>query len=198
MPGILPGPLVGLLALLAWSLLGPTASAGTVTLAAAATSDRTAAPPEGALGAPVAQDCPLNPQEQQLADLMRQHPEQKRSAFTCNAILARVARARAEDMAARRYFAHTNPDGFGPNYLVRQAGYVLPTWYGTGNTDNYIESAAAGPATAQDAFTGLLADPPHRRHILAEVPFYTTQTDYGIGYAPNGNIWVVLTAQPGP
>jgi uncharacterized protein YkwD len=34
-------------------------------------------------------------------------------------ILTSVARARAEDMAHRRYFSHVNPDGLGPNFLVR-------------------------------------------------------------------------------
>ena len=133
-----------------------------------------------------------------MADLMRQHPGQRRGAFNCNAILARIARARAEDMATRGYLSHTNPDGFGANYLVRQAGYVLPTWYGTGNGDSNIESIAPGRATAQEAFTALVDDPPHRIHILGEDPVFAAQTDYGIGYSPEGNIWVVLTAQPGP
>jgi uncharacterized protein YkwD len=203
MRGIPPRSLGILLALLACALLGPTASPATATRAAAATTDPAAASPGEPLGAPVAQACALNPQEQQLADLMRDHPEQKRIAFTCNAILARVARERAVDMVTRRYVDHVNPDGFGANYLVRQAGYVLPTWYGTGTRDQYIESITAGGpyTTAQAAFTSLLADPPHRRHILGEVPMYATQTDYGIGYTSGGqygNYWVVLTAQPGP
>jgi uncharacterized protein YkwD len=101
-------------------------------------------------------------------------------------------------MAARQYLSHTTPEGFGANYLVRQAGYVLPTWYGTGNADSNIESIAPGRATAEEAFTALVEDPPHRRHILGEAPAFAAQTDYGIGYSLNGNIWVILTAQPGP
>src|SRR5437870_1864720 len=109
MRGMPFGSLGVLLALLACSLLGPTAPTATATLAAATTRDPSAAPPGGSLGAPVAQACALNPQEQQLADLMRDHPEQKRIAFTCNAILARVARERAVDMVTRRYVDHVNP-----------------------------------------------------------------------------------------
>jgi uncharacterized protein YkwD len=131
--------------------------------------------------------------------LIGQDPGQRRGAFTCNAILARVARARAEDMATRGYVAHTNPDGFGANYFVRQAGYALPAWWPSGNDANFIESIAPGRATAQEAFAALVGDAPHRRHILAEDPLYANQTNYGIGYAsggPYGNVWVVLTAPP--
>ena len=201
MRGIRPGPLGALLALLACSLLGPALLTAPATLAAAAASDPAATPPGRTLGAPMAQACDLNAQERQIADLMQQDPGQKRAAFNCNAILARVARARAEDMATRGYFDHTNPDGFGPNYLVRQAGYALPAWYGTGTTDNFIESISAGSATAQETFTRWLASPLHRTHILAETQFYADQTNYGIGYfagGPTRHYWVVLTAPPGP
>jgi hypothetical protein len=198
MSGIRAGPLGALVALLVCSLLGPTASTTTATLAAPATSDLAAAPPGGPLGAPVLQTCGLSPEEVQMADLMRQYPGQRRSVFNCNAILARVARARAEDMATRNYLSHTTPEGFGANYLVRQAGYVLPAWYPTSNAASNIESIVPGRAPAEVAFTALVEDPPHRSHILGEVPTFAAQTDYGIGYSPNGNIWVILTAQPGP
>ena len=184
--------------LLTSSLVGPAESAATATLVAAAARGPAVAQPSGPLGAPVVQDCALSAPEQQMADLMRQYPGQRRNAFNCNAILASVARARAEDMATRGYLSHTTPEGFGANYLVRQAGYILPTWYGNANGDSNIESIAPGRPTAQEAFTALVGDPPHRNHILGEDPVFAAQTDYGIGYSPNGNIWVVLTAQPGP
>jgi uncharacterized protein YkwD len=168
-------------------------------VAAAAASGPSAAPPGGTLGAPVAQACELTAQEQQIADLMRHDPGQKRSSLNCNGILARVARARAEDMATRGYFSHTNPDGFGPNYLVRQAGHSLPAWWPTGNAENYIESIAAGLASPQATFQWWLGSSQHRQAILGETQFYADQTNYGIGYiagGPRRYYWVVLTAPP--
>ena len=46
---------------------------------------------------------------------------------------------RALDMGTRRYFSHVNPDGYGPNYLVQQAGYALPSFYGQEPDANNIE-----------------------------------------------------------
>src|SRR5262249_60715452 len=108
-----------------------------------------------------------------------------------------VARAKAEDMAARNYSGHTNPDGFGPNYLVRQAGYVLPSYYGTGAADNQIEMNMNGSPTPEITFQVWMNSPDHRRQLLGEGA-YATQTNYGIGFAPNGGRWVVLTAPPAP
>lgn len=144
-----------------------------------------------------------NAQEMGLAELIRTHPQQERRAFTYNPILARVARERAADMAARGYFGHTNPEGLGPNALVRWAGYVLPSYYGTEPSANNIESIAAGPTTAEGVFQLLLGSEAHRTHILGLHEFYAAQVEYGIGYvdAPGSkyeHYWVILTAQPGP
>lgn len=70
-----------------------------------------------------------NAQEERIAVLMTQDPDQKRSSLSYNPILARVARERAADMARRGYFSHVNPDGLGPNFLAAQAGYALPAPY---------------------------------------------------------------------
>jgi uncharacterized protein YkwD len=144
-----------------------------------------------------------NVQEAGLAELLRSHPQQQRPAFAYNPILARVAHERAADMAARGYFGHTNPDGLGPNALVRQAGYLLPSYYGTEPTANNIESIAAGPSTAEGVLQLLLNSEAHRTHILGLHEFYAAQVEYGIGYvaAPGskyGHYWVIITAQPGP
>ena len=90
----------------------------------------------------------LSSQEALIADYMVHDANQMRPSMQLDPILARVARERAEDMAARNYFDHTNPDGYAANALVQQAGYVLPGWWGTGAATNYIESLAAGRATA--------------------------------------------------
>lgn len=143
--------------------------------------------------------CSMNAQERAFAELMRNHPNQARESMTCNATLARVARARAADMAAREYFGHVNPDGHGPNYLVRQAGYRLPDFYDQRPSGNNIESLGAGFRAAADAWNGLMNSSGHRAHLLGENDFYADQVEYGIGYvndpdSPYGHYWVVISA----
>jgi hypothetical protein len=146
-------------------------------------------------------NCDLNSQEREIADFAINHPDQGRPFMNCDPTLAQVARARALDMGIRNYFSHTNLDGYGPNYLVRQAGYALPTWYGTANDANNIESIAAGYTTAAAAWTGWLNSAGHRTHVLAEDTFWADQTNYGIGYAYVSNstykhYWVFISAPP--
>ncbi len=149
-----------------------------------------------------ASSCGLNAQERAFADRMSNHRDQGRASMTCNAILARVARARAADMAAREYFSHVNPDGHGPNYLVRQAGYRLPDFYDQRPSGNNIESLGAGFSTAADAWNGLMNSSGHRAHLLGENDFYAEQVEYGIGYvsdpdSPYRHYWVIITAYQG-
>jgi uncharacterized protein YkwD len=147
--------------------------------------------------------CQLNEYETRIAELMQTHPEQQRASLTCDPILAQVARERAVDMATRNYFDHTNPDGFGPNYLVRQAGYPLPSWYDTAPNANNVESIAAGYSTPDAAWQGWMGSTPHRTHLLGLDPFWAAQIEYGIGYAYNpasdyDHYWVVITAYKEP
>jgi uncharacterized protein YkwD len=146
--------------------------------------------------------CHLSPQEAELSAQLLGDPGQQRTTLTCNPILAAVARARATDMANRNYFDHTNPDGFGPNYLVQSAGYVLPSYYSQNQNGNNVESIAAGQQTTQDVWTGLMGSPSHRDHLLGQNTFYAEQIDYGIGYASKEGstyvyYWVILTAKSG-
>src|SRR5687767_12039102 len=86
----------------------------------------------------------LNSQEERVATLLTNAYDQHRPFVPVDPILPRVARARAIDLARRNYFDHVNPDGHGPNYLVRQAGYSLPATYDQSARGNKIESIAAG------------------------------------------------------
>lgn len=140
-------------------------------------------------------------EETLIADYMVHDPGQQRASMQLDPILARIARERAEDMAARSYFGHVNPDGNGPNALVRAAGYALPAWWGSVAADNFIESIAAGRSLPADTWADWMASTSHRTHILALDSFYRDQTSYGVGYAytPNGvyhHYWVILTAPP--
>lgn len=145
-------------------------------------------------------NCKFNEEEAQLANLMRSAPEQQRKSLGCNPILSKVAQERAEDMARRGYFDHTNPDGLGPNAMVLAAGYVLPKYYP--QDGNNIESIAGGTQTVEETWNALINSPSHRTHLLAENKFYQRQTDFGVGYVYNRNstyqhYWVIITVEPG-
>ena len=142
-----------------------------------------------------------NAQEIEIANRLAQTSGQRREILQFDSTLAQVARERAMDLAKRRYFSHTNPDGHGVNYLVRKAGYVLPDWYpGDGNN---LESIAAGGATVSVTWSDWMGSPDHKKHLLGEIDFFAEQTSYGVGYyedasAPYRYYWVVLTAPPTP
>ena len=144
--------------------------------------------------------CELTAEEQELAEFLLTDPGQQRANLTCNPILTQVARERAADLGQRNYFDHVNPDGYGPNYLVKQAGYALPDWYFQEPEANNIESLAGGFGNAQLAWDALLASESHRVHVLGEDSFFLDQIEYGIGFAFVENsqyqyYWVILTAQ---
>ncbi len=145
--------------------------------------------------------CDLNAQEQEIANFASSHPDQGRAVMNCDPILAQVARERALDMGTRNYFDHTNPDGFGPNYLVKQAGYALPAWYHQDDAANNIESIAGGHSTAAAAWAGWLNSYGHKAHVLGESTFWAEQTNFGVGYAyvPGStytHYWVFISAHP--
>lgn len=145
----------------------------------------------------------LQPQEQAIANDLVTNPNQGRPYMVLDPIIEAVARARAKDMAVRNYFSHVNPDGVAANYLLAQAGYQLPSWWGNDPTANYVESIAAGYSSPSDTWTQWMDSPPHKEHLLAQNSFFATETHYGVGYYydPNSTYqyyWVVITAPPEP
>lgn len=99
----------------------------------------------------------------------------------CDAELTAIARAHSEDMCARDYFDHTNPDGDGPGQRVSNAG--LPH-RGIG------ENIAAGNMSPMATHQQWMGSPGHRRNILSE-----GYTRIGIGYASCGTGWPHLWTQ---
>lgn len=143
--------------------------------------------------------CELNAEEQGIIDRMGQAEDQGRDVIHCNPILARVARARAADMATRGYFNHVNPDGHGPNYMVSEVGYELPSWYDHHDEANNLESIGGGYTTPDTVWAAWMDSPNHRVHLLGGNSFYADQHEVGVGYVndPNssfGQYWVVITA----
>lgn len=159
----------------------------------------------GVSGNDGSQPCQLSETEQGLAAILVSHPDQGRNPMICDPILARVARERAADMANRNYFGHVNPDGYGPNYMVRQGGYDLPDLYGNDPKQNMVESIAMGfeLTTGDMVWNKVWKDSPvHREHLLGLNSFYAGQQRYGIGHyvRVNGdeitNYWVFIAAHP--
>ena len=131
-------------------------------------------------------------------NLFKSDPLQGRKIVIEHPVLMAVAHERALDMSMRNYFGHTDPDGFGPNWHVRNAGYVLPEWYHKEPHANNIESIGGGFSNAQDLMEGFKSSPGHMKHILGLSEFYQEQTNIGVGvsyhteskYKP---IWVIIT-----
>jgi uncharacterized protein YkwD len=68
-----------------------------------------------------------------------------------------AANEHAADMARRRYFAHSSPDGDGAGDRVREAGY---RW------KRYGENIARGADSAYEVVDGWMNSPSHRENIL--------------------------------
>ena len=112
----------------------------------------------------------------------------KMPSLTWNDTLAKVAEAKALDMAKRKYFGHTDPDGNGMNIKIHKAGYKLPEDWMKSRQDNMFESISAGNPGCVEAIKNLILDkgvtpPNHRRHLLGLDPFWAECYDIGIGYA---------------
>lgn len=132
--------------------------------------------------------------------LVRDHPGQQRDRCVWHPVLAKVAKAKASDFATRNYYGHVSPDGYGANFLVRQAGYTLPAYYHSARDGNNIESINAGSDEVSKIWQSWLNSPGHRPHILGE-GFYRDQTNIGVGFyrlegSKYGAYWVFISAPP--
>lgn len=118
---------------------------------------------------------------------------EKKAPLRWNDTLAAVAEAKALDMATRNYFGHTNPEGYGMNHLINEAGYRLNAKWLTKKEMNYFESLSAGAPDGEMAIRNLLWDKNvpslgHRKHLLGIDEWNASLYDIGVGYArPVGN-----------
>ncbi len=148
--------------------------------------------------------CQFSDTERRFMEIFHADKLQNRKSITCDPRLLTLARSRAEDMAKRSYFSHTNPDGHGPNYLLTMLGYVLPDFWDKTGSANYIESIYYGSGgnrgTPEDAYDTWMHSSGHRRHVLAEDEFYSTQSVAAVGHYANGetHYWVFISAPPEP
>jgi uncharacterized protein YkwD len=87
---------------------------------------------------------------------------QERAAAGCgplteDPLLRKAAQGHSDDMAARGYFDHTDPDGADPGQRITAAGYRWST---------YGENIAMGQQTARSVMTSWMNSPGHRANIL--------------------------------
>jgi len=104
-----------------------------------------------------------------------------------NDTLARVAEAKAMDMAKRNYFNHVNPDGYGINYYINQSGYKLNADWLKDKKENFFESLGTGHDSATEAIRSLIIDADdatkgHRDHLLGIGEWDAALVDIGIGF----------------
>ncbi|MFI9238398.1 sigma-70 family RNA polymerase sigma factor [Streptomyces sp. NPDC053079] len=99
------------------------------------------------------------------------------SPVSSNSLLDAAAQGHSDDMAARSFFDHTNPDGKGPGERVTAAGYKWST---------YGENIAYGQQTAAAVMDSWMNSDGHRKNIL-NCSF--KEIGIGINKAPGGPRW---------
>jgi len=107
-----------------------------------------------------------------------------------NTALSQAAQAKAADMVADNYWAHTSPSGKTPWTFIDASGYS----YATAG-----ENLAYGFTTSSETISGWMNSPGHRANILN-----TTYADVGFGiinaadYQSNGNQTIVVAMYASP
>ncbi len=127
--------------------------------------------------APVSAD----PEAARFADLVNDH----RVSVGCATLswsgpVAGVAQAHSEDMVARSFFSHTNPDGESPFDRLAAAGIGF---------SSAAENIAYGYPSAEAVLAGWLGSPGHRANIEN-----CALTQHGIGL--EGTHWTHLFIRP--
>ncbi len=98
-----------------------------------------------------------------------------------NILLELAAAKHSKDMAERKYFSHTSPDGTTPQQRIKAAGYSY-SWSG--------ENIASGFSKEADVINGWLKSEGHCKNIMNG-----NYRDMGVGRA-NG-VWTQVFAAPG-
>lgn len=139
----------------------------------------------------IANESPPAPQAEpdkarQVYELMKAHPEQRRTALLWNDKLAFIALDKCRAQAHGNWTGHVDPDGHGPNWWTRQLGYSLPDSYGKGDADNWIESLLhGGQGNVESVWQTWMDSPGHRDHILGTGKYgdiYSAQICVGIAH----------------
>jgi uncharacterized protein YkwD len=89
--------------------------------------------------------------------------------------LTKAAQDYSDDMAARNFFAHTNPEGVTFDQRIKTAGYSKPG----------AENIAKGQTSAAQVMDSWMNSEGHRANILN-----CSLTKIGVGFTKAGNYWV--------
>lgn len=145
------------------------------------------------LAAPPQFDCGNTPQAKALALRIATDPKQMRTRLVCNPTLVKIAEEKAKDMASRGLVSHFL--GGSPNTRIRDAGLVLPEYYGDAMS-NQVEALAGGYKDAGDVWFAFKTSYSHKIHLLAELPFYQEQDQIGVAFykdyaTPHIEYWAI-------
>ncbi|MFC7184295.1 sigma-70 family RNA polymerase sigma factor [Kitasatospora paranensis] len=96
-------------------------------------------------------------QDQVLALVNTERSKAGCTPLKANGKLQSAAQGHSDDMAARNFFDHTNPDGQGPQQRIDAAGYRWSSWG---------ENIAKGQADPASVMNSWMNSPGHRANIL--------------------------------
>ncbi|MGY6018762.1 sigma-70 family RNA polymerase sigma factor [Streptomyces spinosirectus] len=116
-----------------------------------------ATPTRSPLAAPQASSTPSDTVAQVVALVNQERAKAGCGALTEDPQLEKAAQGHSDDMAARGFFDHTNPDGADPGQRITAAGYKWST---------YGENIAQGQQTAAAVMESWMNSPGHRANIL--------------------------------
>ncbi|MFJ3306349.1 sigma-70 family RNA polymerase sigma factor [Streptomyces sp. NPDC086549] len=106
---------------------------------------------------PTAQSAPAGTVAQVIALVNKERASAGCGPVTDNAQLRDAAQKHSDDMAARNFFDHTNPDGDGPGERITAAGYRWST---------FGENIAKGQQSPESVMDSWMNSPGHRANIL--------------------------------
>jgi uncharacterized protein YkwD len=129
----------------------------------------------------VGPDLSANPTVASFVELVNAH----RQSIACPALVwnpavAAVAQAHSEDMVARDFFSHTNPDGASPFDRLAAADIAF---------SSAAENIAFGYPTAEAVLAGWLGSSGHRANIEN-----CSLTEHGVGL--DGTYWTHVFIRP--
>ncbi|WP_405020975.1 sigma-70 family RNA polymerase sigma factor [Kitasatospora sp. NBC_00070] len=135
----------------------PTASPSPTPSAAAPSPSRTSAAPSAPAPATSAANRAATAQQQVIDLVNSERSKNGCGPVKANSKLQAAAQGHSDDMAARNFFDHTNPDGKGPQPRIEAAGYRWSTWG---------ENIARGQQDSAAVMDAWMKSPGHRANIL--------------------------------
>ncbi|MFE6175677.1 sigma-70 family RNA polymerase sigma factor [Streptomyces sp. NPDC056464] len=114
-------------------------------------------PTRTATSAPQPQSAPTDTIGQVVALVNKERANAGCGPLAEDSLLNKAAQGHSEDMAARDFFDHTNPDGADPGQRITAAGYRWST---------YGENIAMGQQTPESVMDSWMNSPGHRANIL--------------------------------